>query len=81
MPTNEEVAEWMVTQIEERGSVSQKTMVAQIKNQQGEEFVYTNENRNPAISKGVLKEFGKLKEGKVRWDTRRRCWYRITQQI
>lgn len=76
MATAQTVATWMVTQIQERGCVSQRTMSHEIKDNFGEEFTYRNHRGRLAIDKLVLREFGKLKQGRARWDKKRRWWYR-----
>ena len=77
MPTPKEVAEWMVTQVESAPYVYQETLVVQIRSRFGGEFVYMNENGNPAIGKDVLRQFRKLTEGKVVWERSDRSWRKI----
>ena len=57
------VAEFMINEILEKGYVYQEYLVHDIQKKFGEEYVYVNENGNLAISKKVLNEFKKLKDG------------------
>jgi hypothetical protein len=74
--TPEGIAQWMVDQMGDSHWLYQEVIVARMRKEFGEEFVYTNANGNWAISKGVLKEFRKLTEGKLVWDRSSRAWRR-----
>ncbi len=75
MATNLDVAQYMMDELLDKGLLYQENVVQDIHSEFGEEFMYYNENGNPAISKDVLKEFKKLKEGhNVEWDRSGRCW-------
>ena len=52
----------------------QETVVYEIQERFGDDFVYTNKRGNRAISLSVLREFRKLTEGKVIWDHKNRFW-------
>jgi hypothetical protein len=69
-----EVAEFMVKRLNETKYLYQEDIVYQIQSQFGGEFVYDNQNGNPAISPSVLKEFRKLTEGSVVWSRGERLW-------
>ena len=77
MAKPQDVADWMMQQIEAAPYVYQETIVYKIKRQFGEEFVYTNENGNLAISREVLKTFRKLSEGRVVWERSDRSWRKL----
>ncbi len=73
--TPEDVAAWMRRELEsEAGYLSQADAAAQIDSHFGDEFVYTNENGNLAISRKVLAAFKKLTATDVVWDRRERAW-------
>jgi TIR domain len=74
MPIPSDVAKWMRDKIIEDETMSHEQFVSKIRDEFGEEFIYTNENGNPAISKTVLKEFRKLTENLVVWDKGERRW-------
>lgn len=72
---NKTVAEFMISEIVDKGYVYQETIVFDIQNKFGDEYVYVNENENLAISKQVLNEFKKLKEANnIEWDRSDKCW-------
>jgi hypothetical protein len=68
MPTPGDAARWMCDEIDRTGSLSQAYAVAEIESQFGPSFIYENENGNPAIDKGVLRDFGELTGDTVVWD-------------
>lgn len=63
----------MLKQVEQ-GLLYQETVVYQIKDTFGEDFVYTNENGNLAISKAVLRAFRGISGDKVVWERAERLW-------
>jgi hypothetical protein len=79
-----EVAQWMVEQLDGQGPGSsylsgvlyQDDAADGISAIFGGEFIYTNENGNPAIRKDVLKEFRRLRGDNVKWDSGLSCWER-----
>lgn len=77
MPTEKEVAEWMVAQFQNQFWLYQEDTVYKIKSKFGMEFVYQNKNGNYAISRIVLKEFEKLTKEKVVWEKRERAWRKL----
>ncbi|WP_407107280.1 DUF6953 family protein [Rhodococcus aetherivorans] len=72
--TKEDIACWMIKQFDDQRTISQYAMVTRIKKTFGPEWVYKNENGNPAIHKGVLAEFRKLHNGSIVWDKSYRQW-------
>ncbi len=73
-PTPRDVALWMVEQLEHHPSLCQEDAVYEIEQQFGAEFVYENENGNPAIDRQVLREFRRLTETSVVWEGGERLW-------
>ncbi|MGR3972518.1 DUF6953 family protein [Shewanella sp. 1180_01] len=73
MANYKKVAEWMLTQFQGR-MLYQEEIVWRMKNEFGNEYVYTNDNGNYAIDKKVLAEFRKLTEGKVTWSRGEKAW-------
>lgn len=72
---NKSVAEFMISEILEKGYVYQEYIVQDIQEKFGDDFVYINENGNLAISKKVLNEFKKLKEqNNIEWDRSDKSW-------
>jgi hypothetical protein len=66
--TPSDVARWMRDEVNRTGSLRQADAVAGIEREFGPDFIYLNENGNPAIDKRVLHEFGELTAGYVIWD-------------
>jgi hypothetical protein len=73
-----DVAKWMKEIVLDEEILYQETAVYDIIDNFGEEFVYYNQNGNPAISKDVLKEFRKLTEESVVWVRGERMWRKRT---
>lgn len=69
-----DVACWMVEQLREQRYLYQETVVYEIAEKFGSEFVYDNANGNLAIGKRVLAEFRKLTEHDVVWERGDRMW-------
>jgi len=74
MAVAKDVAEYMLKHLQEAQHLYQEVIVYKIRNDFGDEFVYTNENCNLAIDRKVLKEFRKLTEGTVVWERGERMW-------
>jgi len=64
----QQVAEWMVGEIEFKGMLHQSDAIAHVKAHFGEEHVFVNENGNASLSKEVKKAFRKLHKGRIAWD-------------
>ncbi|MFV1355721.1 hypothetical protein ABFV47_01430 [Mycolicibacterium fortuitum] len=64
----------MVDRIRAEKREYQDTMVHEIETRFGSEWVYDNENGNPAIASKVLTQFRKLHAGSIEWDRWERCW-------
>jgi hypothetical protein len=65
-----DIARWMLDELEQSktGRLLQSDAVREIERRFGPEFVYKNDNGNPAIDKRILREFRKLTEDTVIWD-------------
>jgi hypothetical protein len=74
MATKDDVAQWMLQQVNEHGRLSQAKAAREIKAQFGEEFVYRNKNGNKAIQKEVLTAFRQLSAANVVWKSADRVW-------
>jgi hypothetical protein len=70
-----EVAELMRAEFERLGELLQEDAVNAVQRKFGKQFVYLNENGNPAIHKGVLKEFKKITPDAV-WERGEKLWRR-----
>jgi hypothetical protein len=73
-PTAKDVAARLQEEFEQRGVLPQERAVRIIKDEFGAEFVYKNENGNPAIDRKVLREFRKLTDGSAAWDRSEKAW-------
>jgi len=74
MFTAEDVANWMLSELEKDQILYQETAVSDIQERFGNSFVYDNPNGNLAISKEVLAEFRELTNDQVVWVRGERCW-------
>jgi hypothetical protein len=74
MATAQEVAEWMLDEVTQKGELYQETAVSEIASKFGYEFTYDNENGNLAIRRDVLADFRRLSENSVVWDPEDRFW-------
>ncbi|MCK1317194.1 hypothetical protein [Bradyrhizobium sp. 23] len=71
---NKEVAAWMIEYMGASHWLYQEVVARKIKEVWGADFVYTNENGNLAISKGVLRGFRKLTEETLVWERSEKAW-------
>ncbi|MFE1596109.1 DUF6953 family protein [Nocardia sp. NPDC058705] len=74
MATTTEIAQWMINTITSRQYEYQQVIVSDIEELFGREWVYENDNGNPAISPKVLAEFRKLHGGSIEWNKSERSW-------
>lgn len=72
MATTRDVAQWMLGQLTQDGTLYQEQAVWDIQQKFGDEHVY--ENGNMAISRAVLAEFRKLTKDTVVWSRGERFW-------
>ena len=68
-----EIANWLYEKVKEGDYVYQETVVSEIEEVFGEEYVYSNYNGNMAIDKDVLKAFRKTSPDVV-WNRVERYW-------
>lgn len=71
--TPADVAQWMLQKVQRDKDLYQQDAVSEIEDRFGD-FIYDNDNGNPAISQAVLREFRKLTYETVVWDRGERCW-------
>ena len=73
--TPEQIAEWMVEELERRGQyLYQQVVASEIAERFGEEFTYVNQNGNLAIDPRVLAAFRRITEDTVVWERGERMW-------
>ncbi len=77
--TATDVAAWMVEHLKAQTWLYQETVVWEIQQQFGDDFVYENQNGNVAIGKEVLAAFRKLTGDDVVWERGTRMWRQRTQ--
>ena len=73
--TADQVAEWMTSELKDKGKLNQIDAVKHIFDNFGEDFIYVNDNGNRSISKDVKKSFKKLHNGRAAWDRDGFFWY------
>lgn len=74
--TSEQVAQWMMDELERVQYLYQEVVVFDIQTNFGDDFVYINDAGNLAISRTVLTAFRKLTEDSVVWERGERFWRR-----
>jgi hypothetical protein len=78
--TPQEIAQWMASQLEQEGSLSQADAVDEIAKRFGEQFTYVNDSGNPAIDRRVLRTFRKVTGDTVVWERWDFCWRKRTER-
>lgn len=80
----EDIAKWLFRKIHEVAPKHfyQDRAVRNIRDTYGPEWSYRNQNGNWAISKEILKEFGKLKatDPNILWDRGVQAWQRVSDE-
>lgn len=66
--TEQRIAEWMIEQIQNQGTLKQEDAIAYVRAQYGEAYVFTSENGNVSLSKEIKKAFRKQHGGRIAWD-------------
>lgn len=66
--TAEEVAQWMLNELKNKGILHQTEATDYIASHYGESFLYVNDNGNLSIGKDVKKAFRKLHKGRAAWE-------------
>ena len=72
--TPDDVARWMLDELERNQRLSQVEAVIGIARAFGPEFLFENRNARPAIDKRVLRAFRSLANATVIWDRAEFCW-------
>jgi hypothetical protein len=72
--TPDDVAKWMLSELQREKCLYQQTAVCDIESKFGENFIYYNDSGNPAIGKSVLSAFKKLTGDSVIWEKGERMW-------
>ena len=72
--TAADVATFMVERLKADTYLHQETVVYEIQEKFGDDFVHINQNGNMAIEKDVLAEFRKLTGDDVVWERGERLW-------
>jgi len=74
MTTPLQVAQWMVAELEQAGTLKQANAVATIKQTFGNEFVYRNDSGGLSIQRAVLLEFRRLTRDIAVWVGAEKLW-------
>jgi hypothetical protein len=74
MTTPEDVARWMLDELEKAGYLYQWEAILEIQSRFGDDFTYLNESGNFAIDRRVLRAFRNLMEDDVVWRRTEGCW-------
>jgi hypothetical protein len=72
--TPDQIAKWMVAELEREQYLYQQVVVSEIATRFGEEFTYSNQLGNLAIDPRVLAAFQKITEDTVVWERGQRMW-------
>lgn len=72
--TPEQIAEWMVEELEREQYLYQQVVVSEIATRFGDEFTYSNQLGNLAIDARVLAAFRRITGDTVVWERRQRMW-------
>src|SRR5215204_6721004 len=74
MTTPEDVARWMLDELQKAGYLYQWEAILEIQSRFGDDFTYLNESGNFAIDRRVLRAFRHLTEDDVVWRRTECCW-------
>ena len=72
--TPEDVAQWMIDELEKTGQLYQWEAVLELQSRFGDDFIYLNESGNFAIDRRVLRAFRTRTEDTVVWRRTECCW-------
>jgi hypothetical protein len=70
----QDVAKYMLEELEKNGVLYQEGLVNTIKEKFGEQFIFANSYGTLSIDRVVIREFNKLKNKDVLWDKEEHCW-------
>jgi hypothetical protein len=71
---SEEIAQWMLSEVIEKGILRQEDVVSHIKSNYGSQYLYVNELGHTSIDKEVKKIYKKLHKGRVAWEREGFFW-------
>jgi len=74
MPTERDVADWMIQELSRVDELYQEDAVAEIEHRFGLEFVYENPDGGASISRKVLRVFRELTGDDVVWERSAGLW-------
>ena len=69
-----DVAEFMLKELNKKGTLPQVGLADIIKEKFGDEFVFTTTHGTITIDRKVIREFNKIKGKDVLWDKDGCCW-------
>lgn len=72
--TSADVAQWMLSAIEERGELTQNSAFYEINKQFGSGFTTISNSGIPSIKGGVLTAFKKISEDTIVWERGEKKW-------
>ncbi len=72
--TSNDVAQWMLSAIQERGELSQNNAFYEINKQFGSGFITITNSGSPSIKGGVLTAFKKISETTIVWERGDKRW-------
>ncbi|MEW4371070.1 DUF6953 family protein [Paenibacillus kandeliae] len=64
----QEIASWMIEHIRDRGMLRQEEAIDYVREQYGEQFLFTSDSGNISLDKEIKKAFRKQHGGRVAWD-------------
>jgi hypothetical protein len=72
--TASDVAEWMLTTIQEQGELSQNNAFYEINKRYGSGFTTITNSGSPSVGRGVLAAFKKISDDVVIWERGEKKW-------
>ncbi len=72
--TVKDVAQFMLKELNKKGSLPQVGLVDIIKEKFGDEFVFETTHGTLTIDRKVIREFNKIKSKDIIWDKDGCCW-------
>jgi hypothetical protein len=73
-PTSADVAQWMLTVIQEQGELTQNNAFYEINKRFGRDFTTITSSGSPSIKGGVLTAFKKISDDVVIWERGDKKW-------
>lgn len=72
--TSSDVAQWMLSTIQEQGELSQNNAFYEINKRFGSSFTSISNSGSPSVGRGVLTAFRKISDGVVIWERGDKKW-------